>query len=84
MSGEEKRDVEKATLFLEDLKEQIRDSRANIQNLQSQIAQARTAIQQETGILNHAEFLLKKYNLPNRPKLELQKPEPVQPPLDVK
>lgn len=78
---EVKEDVKKEVLFLDDLKAQVAASQQNIQKLQQQANQVANSLQQEIGILNHAQHLLNRYELPAKPKEE---PKKEATPLEVK
>lgn len=65
---EKAKDVERKPLSRELVEDQIKESERVIVELQAQLARTQRDIEQNTGVLNHARFLLNHYDLPSVPR----------------
>lgn len=80
MSDENKKDVELKKLTKELLQKQIEESSKHIEYAQKQIATLTEQIQQQVGVANYANHLLKQFDIP----VEVKPTEPKKTELEVK
>lgn len=78
MSDENKKDVEKIKLTKELLQKQVSESKSAITQAQNQVANLSKQIEQQFGVLQYAEHLLARFDIPNAPE------EPKKSELEVK